>query len=71
MYTFKSNSVPEMTNENNPAMKQGFLEASNVNIVQEMTDMISTQRIFESTQKAISAYDQMTDKVVNVVGKTN
>jgi flagellar basal-body rod protein FlgF len=71
MYTFKNNSVPEMTNENNPSMRQGFLETSNVNIVQEMTDMISTQRVFESTQKAISAYDQMSDKVVNVVGKTN
>lgn len=71
LYTFKSNSVPDMTNINNPSLKQGFLETSNVNIVQEMTDMISTNRVFESTQKAISAYDQMADKMVNVVGKTN
>lgn len=71
LYTFKPNSVPEMTNVNNPSVKQGFLETSNVNIVQEMTDMISTNRVFESTQKAISAYDQMADKMVNVVGKTN
>jgi flagellar basal-body rod protein FlgG len=42
-----------------------------VNIVQEMTDMIATQRVFESTQKAISAYDSMNDKLVNVVGKTS
>jgi flagellar basal-body rod protein FlgG len=35
-----------------------------------MTDMIMTNRIFESTQKAISAYDGMADKLVNVVGKT-
>ena len=71
LYTFKPNSVPDMTNVASPSVKQGFLETSNVNIVQEMTDMISTQRVFESTQKAISAYDQMADKVVNVVGKTN
>lgn len=71
LYTFKANSVPDMTNINNPSLKQGFLETSNVNIVQEMTDMISTNRVFESTQKAISAYDQMADKMVNVVGKTN
>lgn len=71
LYTFKSNSTPDMTNINNPSLKQGFLETSNVNIVQEMTDMISTNRVFESTQKAISAYDQMADKMVNVVGKTN
>ncbi|WP_374077513.1 flagellar basal-body rod protein FlgF [Bdellovibrio bacteriovorus] len=71
LYTFKSNSTPDMTNVANPSLKQGFLETSNVNIVQEMTDMISTNRVFESTQKAISAYDQMADKMVNVVGKTN
>ncbi|MFN8791428.1 MAG: flagellar basal-body rod protein FlgF [Bdellovibrionales bacterium] len=53
-----------------PALKQGFLETSNVNVVSEMTDMITTHRIFESTQKAISAYDSMVDKAVNVVGKT-
>ncbi|MFS4458464.1 flagellar basal-body rod protein FlgF [Bdellovibrio sp. HCB2-146] len=71
LYTFKSNSTPDMTNINNPSLKQGFLETSNVNIVQEMTDMIQTNRVFESTQKAISAYDQMADKMINVVGKTN
>ncbi|WP_373998849.1 flagellar basal-body rod protein FlgF [Bdellovibrio bacteriovorus] len=71
LYSFKPNMAPEMTNVNNPSLKQGFLEASNVNIVQEMTDMISTNRVFESTQKAITAYDQMADKMVNVVGKTN
>ncbi len=71
LYTFKTNSTPAMTNVVSPSVKQGFLETSNVNIVQEMTDMISTNRVFESTQKAISAYDQMADKMVNVVGKTN
>ncbi len=70
MYSFKPNATPEMTNIQNPNLRQGFLETSNVNIVQEMTDMIATQRIFESTQKAISAYDSMSEKLVNVVGKT-
>jgi flagellar basal-body rod protein FlgG len=71
LYNFKSNIAPDMQNVANPSLRQGFLETSNVNIVQEMTDMIQTQRVFESTQKAISAYDSMQDKVVNVVGKTN
>ena len=71
LYSFKPTMNPEMTVIENPSVKQGFLETSNVNIVKEMTDMITTQRVFESTQKAISAYDQMTDKAVNVVGKTN
>lgn len=71
LYSFKSNIAPDMQTIANPSLRQGFLETSNVNIVQEMTDMISTNRVFESTQKAISAYDQMADKMVNVVGKTN
>ncbi len=70
LYTFKPNQPPEIVNINNPSVKNGFIETSNVNIVKEMTDMIQTQRVFESTQKAISAYDSMSDKLVNVVGKT-
>ena len=67
-YGFKSNMPAEMTTIKNPSLKQGFLEASNVNIVNEMTDMIMAQRVFEGTQKAIHAYDQMADKLINVVG---
>lgn len=68
LYEFKSNAKPEIVNIASPSIKQGFLEMSNVNIVQEMTDMIATTRAFESTQKAISAYDGMADKLINVVG---
>lgn len=68
LYDFKKNAQPEVVNVANPSLKQGFLEASNVNVVQEMTDMIQTTRMFESTQKAIQAYDSMADKLINVVG---
>lgn len=71
LYGFKAGHSPEIISKPNPSMKSGFIEGSNVNVVQEMTDMIKTQRIFESTQKAISAYDSMNDKLVNVVGKTS
>ena len=70
-FSFKSNARPEVMSVPNPKLQQGFLESSNVNIVREMTDMIGTTRVFETTQKAISAYDQMADKLVNVVPKTN
>jgi flagellar basal-body rod protein FlgF len=69
LYGVRANVNPEFVNSGS-GVKQGFLELSNVNIVQEMTDMISANRVFESTQKAISAYDSMADKLVNVVGKT-
>lgn len=70
LFSFRKNAEnPVATNVANRSVKQGFLEQSNVNIIQEMTDMITTTRVFESTQKAISAYDSMTDKLVNTVGK--
>lgn len=71
LYAFKTNANPEVVNVGNAGIKQGFLESSNVNIVHEMTEMISANRVFESTQKAISTYDSMSDKLVNIVGKTN
>lgn len=71
LYGFKKGHNPEIIARQNPSVKSGFVEGSNVNVVQEMTDMIKTQRVFESTQKAISAYDSMNDKLVNIVGKTS
>ncbi len=38
---------------------QGSLEASNVNVVEEMVSMIETQRAYEINSKAISAVDSM------------
>lgn len=67
-YGFKSNMAQQLENVAFPVLKQGFLETSNVNIVNEMTDMIQAQRVFEGTQKAIHAYDSMADKLINVVG---
>ncbi|MCB0393019.1 MAG: flagellar basal-body rod protein FlgF [Bdellovibrionales bacterium] len=67
MYGLKENYQATVANVPNPSMRQGFLENSNVNIIQEMTDMIGATRVFESTQKAIQAYDSMNDKLVNTV----
>ena len=38
---------------------QGALESSNVNVVEELVNMIETQRAYEVNSKAISAVDQM------------
>ena len=40
-------------------LMQGALEASNVNVVEEMVNMIETQRAYEVNSKAISAVDGM------------
>ena len=41
------------------SLVQGSLEASNVNVVEEMVNMIETQRAYEINSKAISAVDGM------------
>lgn len=68
-FTFKPNFPAQFSNMERPNLRQGFVEGSNVNVVQEMTDMITATRLFESTQKAIQAYDSMADKLVNQVPK--
>ena len=40
-------------------IRQGSLESSNVNVVEELVDMIETQRAYEVNSKMISATDQM------------
>lgn len=69
LYALKDNLQPQLSVATDAKIHQGFVEASNVNIIQEMTDMIATTRVFESTQKAIQAYDQMNQKAVNDVPK--
>lgn len=49
--------------------KQGFLEGSNVDQSRTMTEMMSSYRSFEASQKVLQAYDKSLDKAVNEVGK--
>ncbi|MCE7629661.1 flagellar hook-basal body complex protein, partial [Vibrio fluvialis] len=41
------------------SIKQGVLEGSNVQVVEEMVDMITTQRAYEMNAKVVSAADDM------------
>lgn len=49
------------------SIMQCALETSNVNVVQEMVDMIETQRAYEMNSKAIAATDQMLQYLNNNV----
>ena len=40
-------------------LAQGSVESSNVEVVEELVDMITTQRAYEMNSKAISTADQM------------
>jgi flagellar basal-body rod protein FlgG len=45
--------------------EQGSLESSNVNVVEELVNMIETQRAYEMNSKAIATTDQMLEYVTN------
>jgi flagellar basal-body rod protein FlgG len=47
-------------------LAQGFLEMSNVSVVDEMVKMITAQRAYESNSKAIQAADEMLQLANNV-----
>jgi flagellar basal-body rod protein FlgG len=44
---------------------QGYVESSNVNVVEELVSMIETQRAYEMNSRAISTTDQMLQYVAN------
>lgn len=45
------------------SLAQGFVETSNVNVVEELVAMIQTQRAYELNSKAIQTSDQMLQKL--------
>ncbi|WP_318503188.1 flagellar basal-body rod protein FlgG [Photobacterium leiognathi] len=49
------------------SLKQGALEGSNVQVVEEMVDMITTQRAYEMNAKVVSAADDMLKFVAQAV----
>ncbi len=71
LYTLKPNYNLTTHPAGHFKLHQGFLEMSNVNIVDEMTQMIQASRTFEADRNSIRAFDQMDDKLVNVVPKVN
>jgi flagellar basal-body rod protein FlgG len=48
------------------SVNQGFIELSNVNIVEEMVNMIVSQRAYELNSKVIQASDEMLQQANNV-----
>lgn len=47
------------------SLVQGAVESSNVNVVEEMVNMIETQRAYEINSKAVSTADQMLQFITN------
>lgn len=53
----------------NPEIRQGFLESSNVDIVDEIVKLIEVSREFEANQKLLHTADETLGKAVNEVGR--
>lgn len=47
-------------------INQGYVETSNVNVVEELVNMIQTQRAYEINSKAITTSDQMLQKLSQI-----
>jgi flagellar basal-body rod protein FlgG len=59
------NSNPPGTNGAG-LLNQGYVETSNVNVVEELVNMIQTQRAYEINSKAITTSDQMLQKLTQM-----
>jgi flagellar basal-body rod protein FlgG len=57
--------------ENRPRVVQGFTEASNVDPVLEMVQMIEVNRAYEANQKVIQTEDAMLGTLINQVGRVS
>ena len=63
--TWESGDAFEMEDDRRALVRQGFLEASNVNAVRQMVQLIEINRAYEANQKVIQSQDQATDKLLN------
>ncbi len=69
---FKQTDASNTATEGNPGtpgigvISQGFLEASNVEPVQELIDLITTQRAFELNSQVVQAGDQIMQVAANL-----
>lgn len=50
-------------------IQQGFLEGSNVNVVEEMIAMIKLNRAFELAQKSAQSHDDSTERLIGILGR--
>ncbi|MFC5403603.1 flagellar hook-basal body protein [Cohnella soli] len=51
------------------AVRQGYLERSNVDPAQSSADLMAALRAYEANQKVIQTYDRSLDKAVNEIGR--
>ena len=50
-------------------VRWGFLERSNVDIISQMTEMLGSQRAFQSAAQVTKIYDTLMNKITNDIGR--
>jgi flagellar basal-body rod protein FlgG len=65
MDTLESGEARQLIDEERPKIYQGFLEASNVNPVREMVNLIEVNRAYEANQKTIQTHDTLAGRLLN------
>lgn len=58
-------SGPAETPAEQPKIRQGFLEISNTNIVEEMVQMIEVQRAYEANSKSVQSHDAALSRLID------
>lgn len=69
MYNGDNAGGDEPDEEDRPGIAWKHLEKSNVNSMQEMTDMMSTQRALQSSSQMLKMYDQLMGRMVSELAK--
>ncbi len=66
---FENKNPANRVSPEHTLVRQGLLESSNVNPIEEMTNMIKANRLFETDLKALKTYGELLGKEANEVGK--
>ncbi|RIX79100.1 flagellar hook-basal body protein [Acidovorax cavernicola] len=64
----RTDAAPVQVVDADVQLRQGFVENSNVNSMQEMTQLIQSMRHFESMQRVALGYDEMIGAAVRKLG---
>ncbi len=62
-------ATDEPAQESKGTISQGYLESSNVDVMREIVQMMTSLREFESYQKIIQTFDEASSKGVNELGR--
>lgn len=64
LYRAGAGAAPAPAGPGTVAVRTGFLEASNANVVREMVDLITAQRSYEANARVVQNYDQLLGQII-------